>query len=78
LLVVSKGLVESRNGSKEFGLERVREGLETMEFQDANQLTSGILDAVQRFTKNTAGQNDITALSIMRSAKATLAAAGSA
>jgi serine phosphatase RsbU (regulator of sigma subunit) len=77
LLVVSKGLVESRNGSKEFGLERVRENMKTMSFQDANQLSSGILDAVQAFTKNSAGQNDITALSIMRSAKATLAAAGS-
>jgi serine phosphatase RsbU (regulator of sigma subunit) len=69
--------VESRNGSKEFGLDRVRENLQSMAFTSANDLSSGILDAVQAFTKNTSGQNDITALSIMRSAKATLAAAGS-
>jgi len=78
LLVVSKGLVESRNGSKEFGLERVRESLQTMPFQDANQLSTGILDAVQAFTQNTSGQNDITALSIMRSAKMALPATNGA
>ncbi len=76
LLVVSKGLVESRRGSKEFGLERVRENLEKMQFNNANDLSSGILDAVQAFTKNTPGQNDITALAIMRSAAAALAATG--
>ena len=76
LLVVSRGLVESRHGHKEFGLERVRETLETMSFKSANELSSGILDAVQAFTRNTSGQNDITALSIMRSAKAALAASG--
>jgi len=74
LLIVSKGLVESRYGHKEFGLERVRENLEKMDFKNANELSSGILDAVQEFTRNTSGQNDITALSIMRSAAAALAA----
>ena len=71
---MSKGLVESRYGHKEFGLERVRENLEKMDFENANELSSGILDAVQEFTRNTSGQNDITALSIMRSAAAALAA----
>jgi serine phosphatase RsbU (regulator of sigma subunit) len=75
LLVVSKGLVESRRGNQEFGLERVRQSFEAMEFKNADDVCSGILNNVQEFTKNTTGQNDISALSIMRSAVASLAAA---
>ncbi len=38
LLVVSKGLVESRNGQKEFGLDRLRQSLQTAQFNNANDL----------------------------------------
>ena len=74
LLVVSKGLVESRNGQKEFGVERLRQSLAAAQFNNANELCNGVLNTVQEFTKNTPGQNDITALSIMRSAESALAA----
>ncbi len=75
LLVVSKGLVESRRGSQELGLERVRQSLASMKSHDANEVSANILDMVQQFTRNSAGQNDITALSIMRSAVSALAEA---
>lgn len=75
LLLVSKGLVESRRGSREFGLDRVRQVLERNTAHDASEVCANILDAVQEFTRNASGQNDVTALSIMRSSVSVLAEA---
>lgn len=66
LLLVSKGLVESRSGSKEFGLERVIEVLRAREFHDAQELCSSVLEAVETFTRNGKPENDTTALALMR------------
>ena len=66
LLLVSKGLVESRSGSKEFGLERVIEVLEARGFRDAQELCAAALGAVETFTRNAAPENDVTALALMR------------
>jgi serine phosphatase RsbU (regulator of sigma subunit) len=66
LLVVSKGLVESGRGSKEFGLERVVEVLQTREFRDAQELCAALLGAVETFTRNAAPENDTTMLALMR------------
>ena len=68
VLVVSKGLIESRAGRREFGLDRLRESLRQFKFSSANELCSGVLTAVEEFTKNTPGQNDITTLALMRHA----------
>ena len=81
LLLVSKGLVESKSGSQEFGMDRLQQSLEHLTFASANELCSAVLTAVEEFTKNTPGQNDITAMALMRSQaavsleKATVAAA---
>lgn len=66
LLMVSKGLVESRSGSGEFGLERLKDSLAKLHFTTATELCSGVLTAVQQFTNNTAAQNDMTALALVR------------
>ncbi len=66
VLLVSKGLVESRSGSKEFGLERVIEALQAREFHDAQEICGAILEAVATFTRNRAPENDITALALLR------------
>jgi serine phosphatase RsbU (regulator of sigma subunit) len=66
LLVVSKGLVESGRGSKEFGLERVVEVLRAGEFRDAQELCAALLGAVETFTRNAAPENDTTVLALMR------------
>jgi serine phosphatase RsbU (regulator of sigma subunit) len=66
VLLVSKGLVESRSGSKEFGLERVIETFQAREFHDAKEICSSILKAVEAFTRNAAPENDITALALLR------------
>ena len=66
VLLVSKGLVESRSGSKEFGLERAMGVLQEREFRDAKELCSAILEAVASFTRNKAPENDVTALALLR------------
>ena len=66
LLLASKGLVESRRGSKEFGLERVIEVLQAREFRDAQELCSSVLAAVETFTRSGTPENDTTALALMR------------
>ena len=62
VLLVSKGLVESRNGSKEFGLDRVLQVMEAREFRDAQELCAAVLGAVETFTRQAAPENDTTAL----------------
>ena len=66
VLLVSKGLVESGRGSKEFGLERVIEVFQAREFRDAQEVCGSILGAVETFTRNAAPENDITALALLR------------
>ena len=68
VLLVSKGLVESRAGSKEFGLERVLQVFQEREFHDAKEICSSILEAVQTFARKRAPENDITALALLRTA----------
>jgi len=68
VLLVSKGLIESRHGRKhEFGLERLKETVASASFKNATELCSGVLTAVQEFTHNSPGQNDITTLGLLRS-----------
>jgi serine phosphatase RsbU (regulator of sigma subunit) len=66
VLLVSKGLIESRSGRHEFGLERLQESLAKLKFATATELSSGVLTAVQQFTNNAPAENDITALALVR------------
>jgi len=67
VLMVSKGLIESRSrGKHEFGLERLKESVANASFKSATELCSGVLTAVQQFTHDNPGQNDITTLGLMR------------
>ena len=66
LLLVSRGLIESRSGSREFGLERLRDSLGKLSFNSATELSSGVLTAVQQFTNNATPENDITTVALMR------------
>jgi sigma-B regulation protein RsbU (phosphoserine phosphatase) len=75
LLLVSKGLIESRSRNREFGLERVQKTLEALKFVSATELCSGVLTAVQRFTNNTPAQDGVTVLSLMRAQVPALASA---
>ena len=66
VLLVSKELVESRAGSKEFGLERATQVLQGQEFHHAQEICSAILKAVESFSRNGAPENDTTALALLR------------
>ena len=72
LLVASKGLVEARHRSKEYGMERLSEVFEATPFSDAHDLCTRILQSVEEFTDNgrrpAVAENDITALALVRSA----------
>ncbi len=72
LLVASKGLVEARHKSKEYGLERLSEVFEATSFSDAHDLCTRILQSVEEFTNNgrrpPAAENDMTALALVRAA----------
>ncbi len=68
LLLASKGLVESKHKSKEFGTERLSKVLESAQFSSATDLCAGILDAVEQYTNSGTkkAENDITAVALVR------------
>jgi len=82
LVLVSKGLVESRAGSQELGTEGVKEFLSTHQFQSAQEICSGLLGYVQQFVQSRkslfrhgGAENDVTALALVRSVAAQRASA---
>jgi serine phosphatase RsbU (regulator of sigma subunit) len=82
LVLVSKGLVESRAGSHEFGTERVQEFITSREFQSAQEICSGLLKNLQQFIearkslfRHPGPENDATALALLRAAAAQRASA---
>src|SRR3954462_2016487 len=81
LLVVSKGLVEARVGSKDYGLDRAQKALAAAPLEDAGVLCQTVLDSVSEFLSNSTGAfripfrrhdsadnpyNDHTALALVR------------
>jgi len=70
LLLVSRGVTEAKRGREEYGLERVSETLRDSTAQDAEQLCTDILNAVEQFTHKPPTHNDVTALALVRSASA--------
>lgn len=76
VLMVSKGLIESKSGRHEFGLARLQKSLQSLRFSNANELCSAVLASVQEFTGNTRVRNDVTALALMRYAAALPATMG--
>ena len=72
LLIVSKGLVESRGKSEEYGMERVAKVLAAADFSNAHNLCTLVLQSVEEFAsrrgKPGAAANDITALALVRAA----------
>lgn len=66
LLLVSRGMVETKRHEEEFGLERVKEHLLTAQFDNARELCASIHAAAQRFLENQLPQNDLTTLAMVR------------
>ena len=67
VLVVSRGIVEAKYKSDEFGLERVRDGLQQQKVESAKDLCVCVIGEVQRFMRKPPTHNDVTALALVRS-----------
>ena len=70
LLLVSRGVVEAAQKKEEFGLERVKQHFGGAPQDDANQIATLILDAVQEFMHMPPDHNDVTALALVRGSAA--------
>lgn len=65
LVLVSRGLVEAKRKSEEFGLERVKQVWERKPNGGARGMCVSVLDEVKEFTGGRA-QNDLTAVALAR------------
>jgi phosphoserine phosphatase RsbU/P len=66
LLLVSRGIVEGKCKSDEFGLERVKDGVQRTKATSAKELCVSVLDNVQQFMCTAPTHNDVTALALLR------------
>ena len=70
LLVVSRGIVESKCKNEEFGMERVEAALQRASFTSARELCVSVLSTVQQFMRTPPTHNDVTALALVRNREA--------
>jgi serine phosphatase RsbU (regulator of sigma subunit) len=68
LLLVSRGLLEGKRKREEFGLERVKSGLQQAAGETAKKLCVTLIDGVQEFMHKPPVHNDVTALALVRTA----------
>jgi phosphoserine phosphatase RsbU/P len=68
LLLVSRGLLEGKRKHEEFGLERVKAGLQERTKENAKELCATVIDGVQQFMQKPPVHNDVTALALVRTA----------
>jgi phosphoserine phosphatase RsbU/P len=66
LLLVSRGVIETRRHHEEFGLDRVKENLLLAKFDNARELCTAMQAAAQRFLENSLPENDLTTLAMVR------------
>jgi serine phosphatase RsbU (regulator of sigma subunit) len=70
LLLVSRGVVESKYKHEEFGLARVKQLLQNTTANTAKELCVTVLQDVQQFMRTPPTHDDVTALALTRLAKA--------
>lgn len=66
LLLASRGIIEGKRKSEEFGLERVKEVLRQSKAPSARELCVSVLDHVQQFMHAAPTHDDATALVLAR------------
>src|SRR5882724_3886493 len=64
LVLVSRGIVEAKRKTKEFGLDQVKDNLQRTQTQTATEICTAILDRVQEFTGKPPKHNDVTVLAL--------------
>jgi serine phosphatase RsbU (regulator of sigma subunit) len=75
LVLVSKGLIESKAGRKEFGFDRVKQVIESAKRDSAQELCAQVMEAVYRFTGKPPRHDDVTTLALLRAAQQKAASA---
>lgn len=70
LLLVSKGIVEAKRRGEEFGIERAKAYFAETAFESAHETCVGLLGRVRQFMGTAPTHDDVTALSLVRSARA--------
>lgn len=68
LLLVSRGVVEGKRKSEEFGFERVKDTLQETKSLSAKEVCLSILSGVQQYMRTPPTHNDVTALALHRQA----------
>jgi phosphoserine phosphatase RsbU/P len=66
LLLASRGVIEGKCKSEEFGLHRVKEHLSQANGKKAKELCSSILEQVEQFMCAPPAHDDVTALALVR------------
>jgi serine phosphatase RsbU (regulator of sigma subunit) len=66
ILLVSRGIVEGKRRGEEFGMDRVKEGLQQAPSESAKELCVTILDKVRQFMGTPPTHDDVTALALAR------------
>jgi len=68
--LVSRGLLEGKRRREEFGLERVKTGLQQGTNETAQELCATVIDDMQHFMRKAPTHNDVTALALVRAGNA--------
>jgi phosphoserine phosphatase RsbU/P len=76
LLLVSRGVIEAahKHRKDEFGLGRVKDCFGSASQENASEIATVIVNAVQEFVGAAPDHNDVTALALVRASKARVAA----
>jgi sigma-B regulation protein RsbU (phosphoserine phosphatase) len=74
LLLVSRGVVEAARKKEEFGLGRVKEHFGNASQENASEIATVIVNAVQNFVGTAPDHNDMTALALVRASQVRVAA----
>jgi serine phosphatase RsbU (regulator of sigma subunit) len=72
LVLVSRGVVEARNKTKELGLRKVKEKLERLQTRTAQEICTTVLGQVRDFARKPPTDNDVTVLALVRNSPAAM------
>ncbi len=76
VVLVSRGLVECKKKSEEYGIERAQASVEHADFDDADQLCAAVLSDAKKFLGSKPCENDLTTMALVRSTAVQAATSG--
>jgi serine phosphatase RsbU (regulator of sigma subunit) len=66
LVLVSRGMMEGPREGEEYGIHRVKQGLQSATADSARELCVSMIDGIKRFMGTPPTHNDVTALALLR------------